>query len=153
MSNTITHYGARRVWSTTFRASITMKKNIWLNKACSECCFSGYDMVELEINSDKSKISKRKNPVSINYYRDAGFLPDAMINYLGMMGWTMPDGEEKFTFNEMVKNLSFDRISLGGPVFDIQKLTWLNGLYLRDLSVEQFKQQITEYLFNNENLL
>jgi len=56
MSNTITHYGARRVWSTTFRASITMKKNIWLNKACSECCFSGYDMVELEINSDKSKI-------------------------------------------------------------------------------------------------
>lgn len=83
-------------------------------------------------NKDKSKISKRKNPVSLNYYKQAGFLPPAMINYLGMMGWTMPDGEEKFTLEQMVKEFDFDRISLGGPVFDMQKLTWLNGLYLRD---------------------
>jgi glutamyl-tRNA synthetase len=82
-------------------------------------------------NPDKSKISKRKNPVSLNYYRQAGYLPEAMLNYLAMMGWTMPDGREKFTVDDMVEAFDFERISLGGPVFDVQKLTWLNGLYIR----------------------
>jgi len=103
-------------------------------------------------NKDKSKISKRKNPVSINYYKEAGFLPEAMRNYLGMMGWSMPDGEEKFTTDAMLENFTFDRISLGGPVFDIEKFTWLNGLYLRDMSLEQMVGYLREQIVSEERL-
>ncbi|MGD8377157.1 MAG: glutamate--tRNA ligase [Acidobacteriota bacterium] len=83
-------------------------------------------------NADKSKLSKRKNPTSIGYYRRAGFLPEALLNFLGMMGWTMPDGEEKFTVAQMAEHLTLERISLGGPVFDVAKLKWLNARYIRE---------------------
>ena len=92
-------------------------------------------------NLDKSKISKRKNPVSLIYYRQAGFLPEAMINFLGLMGGGMPDGTgpvaEKFTLGEMVERFDVKNIRLGGPVFDLTKLKWLNGEYLRALTPEK----------------
>jgi glutamyl-tRNA synthetase len=80
----------------------------------------------------RSKLSKRRNPTSIQYYRKAGFLPEALLNFLGLMGWTMPNGEEKFTVADMARELELERISLGGPVFDLEKLRWLNGRYLRE---------------------
>ncbi len=83
-------------------------------------------------NPDKSKLSKRKNPTSIHYYRRAGFLPEALRNFLGTMGWAMPGGEEKFTLDEMCGKLQLEKISLGGPVFDVAKLKWLNGRYIRE---------------------
>ena len=90
-------------------------------------------------NPDKSKLSKRKNPTSIFYYRDMGFLPQALLNYLGRMGWAMPDEREKFTLSEMITAFDIQSISLGGPVFDIEKLRWLNGLWMReDLSLNDF---------------
>ena len=93
-------------------------------------------------NLDKSKISKRKNPVSLIYYRQAGFLPEAVINFLGLMGGGMPDGigpvAEKFSLAEMVERFDVKNIRLGGPVFDLTKLKWLNGEYVRALSPEDF---------------
>jgi glutamyl-tRNA synthetase len=93
-------------------------------------------------NLDKSKISKRKNPVSLIYYRQAGFLPEAMINFLGLMGGGMPDSTgpvaEKFSLSEMVERFDVKNIRLGGPVFDLTKLKWLNGEYLRALTPENF---------------
>jgi glutamyl-tRNA synthetase len=80
----------------------------------------------------RTKLSKRRNPTSIQYYRRAGFLPEALLNYLGLMGWTMPDGEEKFSVDTMARHFELERISLGGPVFDAEKLRWLNGRYLRE---------------------
>ena len=56
-----------------------------------------------------------------------GYLPQAVTNYLGMMGWTMPSGEEKFSIDEMTSAIDLERISLGGPIFDVEKLDWLNG--------------------------
>jgi len=85
-------------------------------------------------NPDKSKISKRKNPVSLDYYRDAGYLPEALLNYLGTMGWSLSADRDKFGLDEMIEAFSWDRISLGGPVFDLAKLTDLNGQYIRDLA-------------------
>jgi glutamyl-tRNA synthetase len=87
-------------------------------------------------NADTSKISKRKNPVSIDHYRQAGILPEALLNYLALMGWAMPDERDQFTLEEFVTELRLEDISLGGPVFDLEKLSWLNGKYIRDLSVE-----------------
>ncbi len=84
-------------------------------------------------NADKSKISKRKNPVSLDYYRAAGFLPEALLNYLGTMGWSISGDREKFTLAEMIEVFTFDRMSLGGPVFDLVKLSAMNADYLRAL--------------------
>jgi len=96
-------------------------------------------------NLDKSKISKRKNPVSIDYYRDAGILPEALVNFLGLMGWSFGGEREKFTMEEMVANFSWDRISLGGPVFDLEKLRWLNGLYLKELDDRTLVRRMLEW--------
>ncbi len=105
-------------------------------------------------NPDKSKLSKRKNPTSIGYYRDMGFLPEAVLNYLGMLGWSMPDGEEKFTLEAMIEQFDLNRISLGAPVFDVEKLKWLNGRWLREtLSDDQFADRLADWAYNRENLL
>ena len=93
-------------------------------------------------NADKSKISKRKNPVSLNHYRRAGYLPEAMVNFLALMSFSMPDGREEFTFDEFVNAFDLTRISLGGPVFDLEKLTWLNGRYLRRLSTGEMIERL-----------
>ncbi|GAB2725355.1 glutamate--tRNA ligase [Halomonas garicola] len=102
-------------------------------------------------NPDKSKLSKRKNPTSINYYRRMGFLPQAVTNYLGRMGWSMPDEREKFSLGEMIDAFDIHRVSLGGPVFDLEKLTWLNGVYIReDLDDDAFLQALRDWAFNED---
>ncbi len=109
-------------------------------------------------NLDKSKISKRKNPVSLIYYRQAGFLPQAVLNFLGLMGGGMPAPTEKndtaeiFTLGGMLERFDFAKISLGGPVFDLVKLKWLNGEYLRKLTAEEFFQALRTVVFSDDYL-
>lgn len=104
-------------------------------------------------DATKTKLSKRKNPTSINYYREAGFLPEALLNFLGMMGWLMPNGEEKFTLKEMIANLELEKISLGGPVFDVDKLKWLNGRYLReDYDTDRLAGALETWALNPERM-
>lgn len=104
-------------------------------------------------NADKSKISKRKNPVSINYYRDVGILPQALLNFLGLMGWSFGDDREKFTLAEMTDAFSWDKVSLGGPVFNLDKLTWLNEKYIHDLDYEALADSVIDWRLNREFLL
>lgn len=105
-------------------------------------------------NPDKSKLSKRKNPTSILYYQRMGFLPEALLNYLGRMGWSMPDEREKFTLADMLAEFDIQRVSLGGPIFDVEKLRWLNGAWIReDLSVEQLADRLHQWAYNREYLL
>jgi len=104
-------------------------------------------------NPDKSKLSKRKNPTSIRFYRRLGSLPQALLNYLALMGWTMPDEEEFFSLEQMVEQFDPTRISLGGPVFDLKKLTWLNGRVIREnLTPEQLQDTLREWLINDDYL-
>ena len=109
-------------------------------------------------NLDKSKISKRKNPVSLVYYRQAGFLPAAMLNFLGLMGGGMPAPTEKndtaeiFDLPRMLEKFDFEKISLGGPVFDLVKLKWLNGEYIRKLTPEVFFDELRATIFSDEYL-
>ncbi len=105
--------------------------------------YFGWDMPQLchmplLRNPDKSKLSKRKNPTSITYYERMGYLPEALLNYLGRMGWSMPDEREQFSLAEMIADFDVSRVSLGGPIFDVEKLGWLNGQWLKSLSPEQF---------------
>lgn len=120
--------------------------------------YFGWDMPELchmplLRNPDKSKLSKRKNPTSIMFYERMGFMPEAVLNYLGRMGWSMPDESEKFSRDEMFGNFDINRVSLGGPVFDVEKLRWLNSLWLRELSPEQFVEKFAQWGFRSENVL
>ena len=104
-------------------------------------------------NPDKSKLSKRKNPTSILYYQRMGFLPEAVVNYLGRMGWSMPDEAEKFTLDEMQAAFDITRVSLGGPVFDVEKLKWLNGLWIREsLSMDDLIRRLRHWALNRAML-
>ena len=104
-------------------------------------------------NPDRSKISKRKNPVSLEYYRRAGFLPEALLNYLALMGYAMPDERQEFSLPEFVGHFALERISLGGPVFDLEKLRWLNGVYLRKLAPHELLERLRGHLLSDEYLL
>ena len=104
-------------------------------------------------DANKTKISKRKQPVSINYYRDIGILPQALLNFLGTMGWSFGGDREKFTLAEMIEVFSWDRMSLGGPVFDLAKLTWLNEQYLHQLDYEQLADAVIAWRLNKDYLV
>jgi len=93
-------------------------------------------------NKDRSKISKRKNPVSLDYYRRAGILPEAMVNFLANIGYSVGDDKEKFDLDELLSGFDLDRVRLGSPVFDTEKLRWLNGLYIRDMAPEDLADRI-----------
>jgi glutamyl-tRNA synthetase len=103
-------------------------------------------------DKDKTKISKRKQPVSVNYYRDIGILPEALLNFLGTMGWSFGGDREKFTLAEMIEVFSWDRISLGGPVFNLDKLTWLNEKYVHELSIDELADRIIAWRLNRDYL-
>jgi len=80
--------------------------------------------------------------VSLRWYRDEGYLPEAMLNFIGNLGWSLPDNREIFTLDEMVEGFSWDRVSTGGPIFDLTKLDWLNGVYIRNLTPEQLTDRL-----------
>lgn len=104
-------------------------------------------------NADKSKVSKRKNPVSLNYFKEAGFINRAMLNFLGLMAYSMPDGSELFSLDDFIDHFQLQRISLGGPVFDVKKLVWLNGRYLREkLSEDDLVDYLEQQLFSRSYL-
>ncbi len=104
-------------------------------------------------NPDKSKLSKRKNPTGVNFYRAMGYLPEALVNYLGRMGWSMPDESEKFSLEQMVECFDIKDIHLGGPVFDTEKLDWLNGRWIREeLDEQEFRKRLVEWALNDDKL-
>ena len=134
----------------------------WINSAPKHKLlyeYFGWDMpvlchLPLLRNPDKSKLSKRKNPTSILYYQRMGFLPEALLNYLGRMGWSMPDESEKFSLAQMIENFDIQRVSLGGPIFDVEKLRWLNGTWIReDLDEAQLAQRLVDWAYNEANLM
>jgi glutamyl-tRNA synthetase len=94
-------------------------------------------------NNDKSKISKRKNPAArLTWFVEEGFLPEALLNFLGLMGYSLPGGQEVFTFEEMVESFEWSRVNAVGPVFDVEKLRWLSGHYMRELPVADIAERI-----------
>lgn len=101
-------------------------------------------------NPDKSKLSKRKNPVWASWYlRQEGFLAEAVLNYLALMGWSHPQEKEQFDLQEYISVFSLQDIQPVGPVFDVQKLTWLNGEWIRSLTAEAVKKRLTDFYSND----
>lgn len=82
-------------------------------------------------NPDKSKLSKRKNPVWLSWFKHEGFLPEAILNYLGTVTWGVPDGRDIFDVPFMIQTFELTHVKTTAPIFDLTKLTWMNGEYIR----------------------
>jgi glutamyl-tRNA synthetase len=99
--------------------------------------------VPLLRNPDKSKLSKRKNPTSILFYQAMGYLPEALLNFLGLLMVSTAEGQDEvMTLDELIARFEVEHLSLGGPVFDVPKLDWLNGKRLRELAPAAFVERI-----------
>lgn len=102
--------------------------------------------VSLLRNPDKSKLSKRKNPVWASEYIEKGIFKEALLNYLALMGWSHPEGKEIFTLEEYIRVFDIKDIQTTAPVFDQVKLEWLNGEYIRNSKPETLNSKICEYI-------
>ena len=94
--------------------------------------------VSLILGQDRSKLSKRHGATSVGQFEEEGYLPEAMVNYLALLGWNEGKDREEYTIPELVKAFSLKRINNSPAVFDMDKLRWLNGIHLRKLTDEQF---------------
>lgn len=99
-------------------------------------------------NPDKSKLSKRKNPVWASWYREQGYLAHAVLNYLALMGWSHPEGKDIFTLEEFTEKFKLENLKPVGPAFDLKKLEWMNGEYIRRTQNPKLKTQILDFYDN-----
>jgi glutamyl-tRNA synthetase len=108
---------------------------------------TAYAHMPLILANDGSKMSKRKHPeLNLMLYREKGYLPEALLNYLVLLGWNPGTQQEIFSFDELVKLFSFDRVQHGGARFDWEKLNWINGEYIRALEDEQLARRLAPFL-------
>jgi len=90
------------------------------------------------LGPDKSKLSKRHGATAINEYREKGYLPEAMVNFLSLLGWSLDDRTEIMSVEQIIENFSIERVSKTAAVFNISKLDWMNALYIRSLSIDEY---------------
>jgi len=103
--------------------------------------------IGLILGPDKTKLSKRHGETSVGEYIDNGYLPEAIVNFLSLLGWSSPDGKEIFlNITDVIDKFSLDRLSPSPAIFDIEKLTWLNGEHIRSLSGKELSNRITPFL-------
>lgn len=96
-------------------------------------------------NPDKSKLSKRKNPVWANWYIEEGFMPEAVLNYLALMGWSHPEQKDIFGIDEFIELFELKDLKTVGPAFDIQKLKWMNQQYIQALTSDDLKNRLKNF--------
>ncbi|OGY59622.1 MAG: glutamate--tRNA ligase [Candidatus Colwellbacteria bacterium RIFCSPLOWO2_01_FULL_48_10] len=100
----------------------------------------------LLLNADRSKMSKRFNDVAVDSYKENGYLPEAIINFIAFLGWHPVDNKEVMTKEELIKEFSLERVQKGGAVFNIEKLEWMNAKYISQLSDADFMKIAAEFL-------
>lgn len=98
------------------------------------------------LGKDKRKLSKRHGAPSWKELQQQGFLPEAVSNFLALIGWSYDDKTEFFTREELINCFSLERISISGAIYDAEKLTWMNGVYIRKLSIEEMTQRTLPYM-------
>jgi len=102
--------------------------------------------IPLILAPDRSKLAKRHGATAISEYREMGYLPEAIVNFIVLLGWSPGDDREVMTREEMIAAFSIEGIGKSGAVFDIEKLNWMNGLYLRQLSPEEYVARAKPFL-------
>jgi len=101
--------------------------------------------VSLILGPDRTKLSKRHGATSVSAYEEEGFLPEAMVNYLTLLGWSSPDGQEIFNRQFAIEHFSLDRVNPAPAVFDRPKLEWLNGQYIHSMSAEALRPLVARF--------
>lgn len=102
--------------------------------------------VSLILGKDRSKMSKRHGATAIEQYRDKGYLPETLVNFLALLGWSPGGEEEVFALDELKQQFSLDRVAKSPAVFDLEKLNWLNGHYVRQAPLERLTDMAIPYL-------
>lgn len=102
--------------------------------------------IPMILGSDKTRLSKRHGATSVTQFDEEGYLADAMVNYLALLGWGYDDSQTLFTRDDLIQKFSLDRVSKNPAVFDFQKLQWMNGVYIRELTLEQFYEKALPHL-------
>jgi nondiscriminating glutamyl-tRNA synthetase len=92
----------------------------------------------LLLNEDRSKLSKRQGDVAVEDYRKKGYLPQALANFVAMLGWNRGDDQEIFSMQELIESFSLERVNKAGAIFNREKLDWMNGVYLRQISEDEY---------------
>lgn len=100
----------------------------------------------LILGPDKSKLSKRHAAVSVAEYQDAGYLPEALINFMALLGWNPGTNQETFSLDELAKEFDMAKIQKSGAIFNIEKFDWLNGYYLRQLPITELTEKTIPFL-------
>jgi glutamyl-tRNA synthetase len=104
----------------------------------------------LLLNSDKSKLSKRQGDVAVNDYQNKGYLPEALINFVALLGWNPGDDQEIFSLKELIQEFKIEKINKSGAIFNLDKLNWLNGSYLRQMDIKDLTQKCLPYLIQSK---
>ena len=105
-----------------------------------------FSHLPLILNPDRTKVSKRKVQTAVSAYREQGFIQEALVNYLALLGWSSGTEEEIFTLDELVERFELERVHSGGAVFDRERLEWLNGQWIRRLAPEDFVERVRPFL-------
>jgi glutamyl-tRNA synthetase len=98
------------------------------------------------LGPDRAKLSKRHGATNISDYQQQGYLPHAVVNFLALLGWSLDDRTELLSREELIKHFSLDRVGKTGAIFNKEKLEWMNGVYLRRLSLAEFVHQAMPFL-------
>jgi glutamyl-tRNA synthetase len=98
------------------------------------------------LGPDRAKLSKRHGDTSILQYRDKGFLPHALFNFLGLLGWSLDDKTEIISRQDFVRHFSLERIVKNPAIFNMEKLTWMNGVYIRDMGLDELADHLLPFL-------
>ncbi|MFA5843015.1 MAG: glutamate--tRNA ligase [Candidatus Gracilibacteria bacterium] len=108
--------------------------------------------IPLLLNKDKTKLSKRQNDVAVEDYIAKGYLKEAMINYIALLGWNPGEGstQEIFSLDELIEKFNLENVHKSGAIFDVERLNWMNGEYLRKLTVDDFAQRLLPWLEKTE---
>jgi len=109
-----------------------------------------YAHLPMILGTDRSKLSKRHGAVSITEYYEKGYLADAMVNFLALLGWSLDDKTEIVSRQELIDNFSLERVSKTAAIFNLEKLDWMNGVYIRRLTADEFFELVQPFLMTDK---
>ena len=105
-----------------------------------------YAHLPMIMGADRAKLSKRHGATAIGEYKDNGFLPEALTNFMVLLGWALDDKTDVVSTQTVIENFTLDRVTKSSAIFDQEKLLWMNGMYIRELTAEQLAGRMTPFL-------
>ncbi len=102
--------------------------------------------IPMILGKDRERLSKRHGATSVSQYREKGYLPDALVNFLSLLGWSSESGDEILSRRRLIDEFDFNRVSRAPSIFDVEKLNWMNGIYIRNLDVDTLTNLLDPYL-------